>query len=201
MRLPMPIVKMRSAAAQLLGMSLRALEPVFLRLARFCYEVRARSLLRGRIAPGVQFVGPIIEEGTGNVHIGAHTRIGRRTFFETYGDARITIGEHVTINDGVVITAHAGVTIGNDSMIGEYVSIRDANHGTRKDTPVRTQVHEAEPVSIGKDVWIGRGVIVAKGAYVHDGAVVGANSVVTGDVPPDAVVAGAPARPIGEREA
>jgi acetyltransferase-like isoleucine patch superfamily enzyme len=199
MQLPAPLVKTRSAAAQGAALPLRVLMPILIRVMRFCYEVRARSLLRGRVAAGVQFVGPINAEGTGRVHIAARTRVGRRVFFETQGEGRIDIGEHVTINDGVVITAHSSVNIGAGTMIGEYTSIRDANHGTGQGVPLRRQPHDAAPVSIGRDVWLGRGVMVTKGLRIEDGAVIGANSVVTKDVAKDTIAAGAPASHIGKR--
>ena len=50
-----------------------------------------------------------------------------------------------------------------------------------------------EPVTIGSDVWMGHNVNVMPGVSVGDGAVIGAGSVVTRDVPPFAIVAGAPA--------
>jgi acetyltransferase-like isoleucine patch superfamily enzyme len=50
-----------------------------------------------------------------------------------------------------------------------------------------------EPVTIGSDVWMGHNVNVMPGVSVADGAVIGAGSVVTKDVPPFAIVAGAPA--------
>jgi acetyltransferase-like isoleucine patch superfamily enzyme len=190
---------MRSGVAQGLGLLLRGVEPLFLRLRRFGFEVWARSQLRGEIAPGVQFVGLITVEGTGNVHIGAGSRIGRRTFFETWGDGVIRLGERVTVNDGVTLVAYGEVRLGDDTMVGEYTSIRDANHGKAAGEPVRTQAHEWAPVQIGKDAWLGRGVLVGKGVTIGDGAVVGANSVVTKPVAAHAIVAGAPARIIGER--
>lgn len=49
---------------------------------------------------------------------------------------------------------------------------------------------------VGNDVWIGYGATLLAGVTVGDGAVVGAGSVVTGDVPPYAVVGGNPARVI-----
>lgn len=58
---------------------------------------------------------------------------------------------------------------------------------------------EAKPVVIGIDVWIGEAVFVKDGVHIGHGAVVGAHSVVTEDVPPYAVVAGAPAKIIRYR--
>lgn len=52
---------------------------------------------------------------------------------------------------------------------------------------------------IGNDVWIGLGAIVKTGVTIGDGAVIGAGSVVTKDVPPYAIWAGAPAREIRKR--
>lgn len=54
----------------------------------------------------------------------------------------------------------------------------------------------SRPVRVGHDSWIGHGAVIMKGVCIGDGAIVGAQSVVTKDVPPYAVVAGAPARQI-----
>ena len=180
-------------------MLLRAAEPLILRVRRFAYECQARARLRGRVAPGVQFVGPVTVEGEGLVDIGPGTRIGRRVFFETYGGARISIGCRVTINDGATLVAYEGIRIGDDTMIGEYTSVRDANHGIRAGIPVHDQPHAAAAIDIGADCWLGRGVIVTKGVALGDGAVVGANSVANRDVPANGIAAGVPAELKGER--
>jgi len=199
MKLPAPLVRMRSALAGTLALAVRLLHPLALRLGRFAHEVRARALLRGPIAPGVQFVGPVTVEGDGKVRIGAGTRIGRRVFFETYGEAYIEIGERVTINDGVTLVAYEGIVIGDHTMIGEYTSIRDANHGSAPGIPVHDQPHVAAGIAIGEDVWIGRGVFVGKGVTLGAGAIIGANSVVTRDIEAGAIAVGAPCRPVGTR--
>ena len=54
-------------------------------------------------------------------------------------------------------------------------------------------------VSIGNDVWIGEAVFINEGITIGDGAIIGAHSVVTHDVPPYAIVAGAPAKLIRYR--
>jgi acetyltransferase-like isoleucine patch superfamily enzyme len=48
--------------------------------------------------------------------------------------------------------------------------------------------------TIGNDVWIGTDVTILSGVNVGDGAVIAANTVVTKDVPPYAIVAGNPGR-------
>jgi acetyltransferase-like isoleucine patch superfamily enzyme len=54
-----------------------------------------------------------------------------------------------------------------------------------------------EPVVIEDDVFVGMRAIILKGVRVGRGAVIGANSVVTQDVPENAIVAGSPARNVG----
>ena len=56
-----------------------------------------------------------------------------------------------------------------------------------------------EPLTIGNDVWIAEDVVLKGGITIGDGAVIAANSVVTKDVPPYAIVGGIPARIIRYR--
>ena len=160
---------------------------------RFLFLSRLRASARGRIPVTTQFDGPARAVRGARVFLGEHCRLGRDVLFETPGEGRIDIGAHVRINQGTVIEAAAHVGIGDDCLIGEYVSIRDADHGMSADGPMRLQDQKTAPIVIGRDVWIGRGAAVLKGVTIGDGAVVGANSVVTKDIPPFAVAAGVPA--------
>ena len=61
------------------------------------------------------------------------------------------------------------------------------------------QYNYVEPVYIGNDVWIGCDVTILDGITIGDGAIVGAGSIVTKDIPPYAIVGGAPAKIIRYR--
>ena len=74
-------------------------------------------------------------------------------------------------------------------MIGEYTSIRDANHKREPDD----SGYRAKPITIGREVWLGRGVTVLGGVTIGDKATVEANAVVTRNVPAGVTVIGIPA--------
>jgi acetyltransferase-like isoleucine patch superfamily enzyme len=137
--------------------------------------------------------------GSGRISFGRNLYLYRDLYFETAGDGQIEIGDVVVMSRGVHVVAYGKITIGSGTMVGEYSSIRDANHHFGDDLQIRHSGHQAEPIAIGRNVWIGRGVAILPGACIGDGAVVGANAVVTKNVPPGAVVAGVPARPLAQR--
>ena len=108
--------------------------------------------------------------------------------------AVLELGDHVFIGRGTEIDVLGSVTIGAHTVIAPRCFITDHNHGILPGLRIDQQSCGIEPVAIGSDVWLGTGVVVLPGVSIGDGAVVGANSVVTKDVAPMTVVAGAPAR-------
>jgi acetyltransferase-like isoleucine patch superfamily enzyme len=159
------------------------------------------ALLRSQL-PGaplsVVCEGPVELHGTRQVRLGENLYVYPAQYWETRESGQLTIGDGVVLSRGVHLVAYAGVTLGAGTMVGEYASIRDANH-RRDQGDIRHSGHEAKPVVIGRQVWIGRGACVLSGVSIGDNAVVAANAVVTRDVPAGAVVAGVPARPIQRR--
>ena len=109
------------------------------------------------------------------------------------------IGDHSGIGMGSFIGI---VKIGRDVMIGEQLMAISQNHEfSDTNIPMRKQGWQKdEPIVIEDDVWVGARVTILPGVTIGKGAIVGAASVVTRDVPPYAVVAGNPAKKIGQRK-
>ena len=113
-------------------------------------------------------------------------------FFCSYG-RHIHLGEHVFLNAMCVILDNNEVHIGDHVMVGPAVQMYTAAHSLQAEA--RIQGWEvARPIVIEEKVWIGGGAIILPGVRIGRRAVVGAGAVVTRDVPPDAIVAGNPAR-------
>jgi acetyltransferase-like isoleucine patch superfamily enzyme len=163
-------------------------------LRRLYGHASLASQLSGPLPPTVVALGQNLVHGTGAIYFGEHTLLYPDLHLETQGDASITLGDGVVLSRGVHLVAMAGITIGRGTMIGEYTSIRDANHRREEGKPFRDAGYTAKPIIIGDEVWIGRGAAVLGGVTIGDGATVGANAVVTHDVPAGATVVGVPAK-------
>lgn len=132
--------------------------------------------------------------------IGKNVVIGKNVTFDVPMGAELLIGSQVKFNMDIVVACSKSIRIGDYSQIAEFVSIRDTNHGVYLGEYIFKQQLESEPVTIGNDVWIGRGVAVLKGACINDGAVIGANALVRGEIPPNVIAVGMPAKAIKKRE-
>lgn len=152
----------------------------------------------------------IQQEAPGSIHIGrnfsACSRVDRNDLGVSQpvviravrSDAKIVIGDDVGIS-GASICALGSVVIGSRTLIGRGVIISDSDsHPLHPDFRRRQDLTPWEPVVIGENVFVGAHSIVLKGVKVGNGAVIGAASVVTKDVPDYAIVAGNPARVVGD---
>lgn len=131
---------------------------------------------------------------------------GERVQFEhqvfikiTSNHARVRLGNEVFIGYGAELDISNSLTLGNHVLIAPGCFITDHHHKHGAHDLIAAQGCEAAPVWIEDDVWLGANAVVLPGIRIGKGAIVGANAVVTHDVEPMAIVAGAPARPIGKR--
>jgi acetyltransferase-like isoleucine patch superfamily enzyme len=111
--------------------------------------------------------------------------------------ARSHLGERCSLWAG---SSTGRIVVGEDALFGPEVFITASNYEfARRDVPVMLQRRVEEDVTIGRDTWLGRGVVVLPGVEVGEGAIVAAGAVVSRNVDPWSIVAGVPAKPIGQR--
>lgn len=113
----------------------------------------------------------------------------------------IECGYNVSIGVCNYIQAGGGLVLGDNLMLGPYAKIWTQNHNySRTDAPIKTQGYNYDKVVIGEDVWIGANAFVMPGAEIGNHCIVSACSVVGKKKYPDGIIlAGNPARKIGER--
>ena len=109
---------------------------------------------------------------------------------------RLKIGGGNSIGPKVMLDARSGLTTGTNVTIAYEAIIWTLHHDMN--SPTFKAV--GEPVVIGDRVWICSRAIILPGVKIGEGAVVASGAVVTRDVEPYTIVAGIPAKKIGERE-
>lgn len=112
-----------------------------------------------------------INNAVGDVVIGDHTRIGLHNTII----GPVTIGQHVNLAQGIVVTA-----------LNHNYSIPDQR--------IDQQGVTTAAVTIANDCWIGANAVILPGVTIGEHSVVAAGAVVTKDVPSHSLVAGVPAR-------
>ncbi len=148
------------------------------------------------IGPGVQLeIGP-----KGRVELGRWSWLGHGTKIRCH-EGRVSIGAKTVLGQECTISAYQHVSIGRECVVADRVMLIDFDHGmVEVDRPIRLQGIYKRDVRVGHNVWIGYGACILRGVTVGDNAVIGTNSVVTADVPANAVVGGVPARVIRMRD-
>jgi acetyltransferase-like isoleucine patch superfamily enzyme len=207
-------VEIRGAPAPLHGGPLTLLR--FMRRHRmlsFQYARLIVRLLRRRfLTPygrrlaleGIAFIGPKVVLQIGRqarVELGRWSWLGHGTKVRCH-EGVVSIGAKTVLGQECTISAYQHVSIGRECVIADRVMLIDFDHGVVEvERPVRLQGIYKRDVRVGNNVWIGYGACILRGVTVGDNAIIGTNSVVTKDVPANAVVGGVPARVIRMRDA
>ena len=152
---------------------------------------------------GMLFLGRGLELEVGRkgrIDFGRFVWIGDGTKIRCH-EGVVEIGEKTVMGQECTISAYQRVRIGAQCVIADRAMFIDFDHGVVEvERPIRQQGIYKRDVEVGSNVWIGYGACVLRGVSVGDNSIVGTNSVVTRDVPANAVVAGIPARVIRMRE-
>jgi len=108
-------------------------------------------------------------------------------------ESRFTLGDRTIVLQMAVINPTKPVVIGDDTGIGGHCLI--FTHGAWLNVLDGYPV-TYEPVTLGKSVWLPWRVFVMPGTTIGDGTVIGANSLVSGTIPPNSLAVGSPAKVI-----
>lgn len=127
-------------------------------------------------------------------HIGAHVNVYPSTHI--YMPWNVEIGDWTALGEGAFIYSLGKVRIGRSVTISYRAHVCAGTHDLNDPTLPLVK----PPVVIEDAVWAGTECFIGPGVTVGQGAVVGARAVVMKNVPPQAIVAGNPARTIGQRK-
>ena len=132
----------------------------------------------------------------GRLEIGEHVLFEPNVWLTAQAPGRIRIGTGTFLNMGVQVAAMELVEIGAHCMFANGCFVSDADHRfDDPDKPVPWQGFTTKgPTRVGDNVWCGANVVITSGVTVGERCVIGANSVVTRDLPPFSIAAGAPAK-------
>lgn len=190
----------------------------FLRSLRFVFCNRNWMLFIGR---GVRIQGQrsstfgkavqlgdfvqITAWGKDGLSIGDYSWIGSHSFLKVSFSLNeigkyIKIGKNVGIGEFAHLGGAGGLIIGDDCIIGPYLSCHPENHRFLDSHElIRLQGTERKGISIGNNCWIGAKVTILDGVQIGNNCVIAAGAVVNTNMPDNAVIGGVPAKIIKSR--
>lgn len=134
-------------------------------------------------------------------YMGLGAECGRNSVFHYRTEIRdpflLKVGQGTVIGDNVLLDAHNGLTLGKNVNLSSNVVIYTGQHDHRD--PYFRSKGGKRSVEIGDRAWLGSNVMVLPGVVIGEGAVCCGGAVVTKDVEPFTVVAGVPAKKVGDR--
>lgn len=170
----------------------------------FVFGIRSSGIVRcwGPVHV-MRMPGSEIRLGTNVSIISSSNRCSSSTIFaptklKTWSEtAKIIIKDNVWLNGTSIVARSKSISIEKGTIIAPNVVMMDSNfHTLSFDRLANPALEEDEDVVIGENVWIGTQSIILKGARIGDNSVIGAGSVVMGEIPPDVLAAGIPAKVI-----
>lgn len=136
-----------------------------------------------------------LEFGNG-FRLGAYSLITCTSHMSKYGKG-IKIGNNSAVGQFSEFGAAGGIEIGNDVIMGSYVSFHSENHNF-SDTSrlIREQGATNKGIKLGNNIWVGAKVTFLDGCSIGNNSVVAAGAVVSGNFPENSIIGGIPAKVI-----
>jgi acetyltransferase-like isoleucine patch superfamily enzyme len=153
---------------------------------------------------GICFICPRVKLEIGRnatLRIGRWAWIGHGSKIRVH-EGEVSIGAKTVMGQECTISAFQHVSLGRECIVADRVMLIDFDHGVAEvERPIRAQGIYKRDVAVGHNVWIGYGACILRGVSVGENSIIGTSSVVTKDVPANAVIGGSPARVIRMRDA
>lgn len=127
------------------------------------------------------------------IHPGSRVRLGSRLISDgrlvivTGERGVLSVGDGVYFNEGVMLSCHEKLSIGDGCRFGPNVKVFDNDHKYGAGRGISPELATA-PVRIGKNCWLGANVVILRGTTIGDNCVIGAGCVVKGDIPAGSMV-------------
>lgn len=172
-----------------------------------CRRLKKKVLLKGTEHRFNRHSRISFVDGAKKTQVVLHDHVDMYGTLVVSNEGQIVMGDYSKIGTGSKILAVNKVVIGKYTAIAENTSIVDNNNHpinpsyrkrmriTPHGSDMRQWKHSVNaPIIIGENVWIGSNVRICKGVTIGDNSVIAACSVVTKDVPANAIAAGNPAK-------
>ncbi len=128
------------------------------------------------------------------VKIGAYSFLTTTSHLSKYGIG-LKMGNNSAIGDYTHFGASGGIEIGNDVIMGSYISFHSENHNFSDNKKlIREQGVTSKGIKLGNNIWVGAKVTFLDGSQIGNNCVVAAGAVVNSVFPDNVVIGGVPAK-------
>ena len=137
---------------------------------------------------------------TQGITFGRNCSVGKFTTIECSGSLNnlgcgLIVGNNVGLGTRSHYGCAGGITIGDDTIIGNFVSFHSENHNFLNNSiPIRNQGVNRKGIKIGSNCWIGAKVTILDGVEIGNGCVIAAGSLVNKSFSDNSIIAGVPAK-------
>lgn len=126
--------------------------------------------------------------------IGAYSFLTTTSHLSKYGIG-LKMGNNSAIGDYTHFGASGGIEIGNDVIMGSYISFHSENHNFSDNKKlIREQGVTSKGIKLGNNIWVGAKVTFLDGSQIGNNCVVAAGAVVNSVFPDNVVIGGVPAK-------